>query len=270
MKTSILVSISLIVLAFAATSASAQTVYTYAGGNNGTWSTDSNWTSSNGGTTFPGSGGVAGNTDVADINNVTASQNVNYDTASSGFLGSLNLAETSAFTNEVTLQRSLTLTNALSLSATGGGTAEIIVGSQALSVTGNLTIGTGGLLSEGSGAGLNLNGSTNTIAGTGSTLKNITLGDGTTGDTVSLVSSFSLGGTTIIKAGHQTLDNIAGTGGANLNIGILQLNVVNNDATAQLQLGSNLTASICQHRVSDGLGRAHLSGVQLTTNLELL
>jgi hypothetical protein len=157
MKTSILVSIGLIVLAFAATSASAQTVYTYAGGNNGTWSTDGNWTSSNGGTTFPGSGGVAGNTDVADINNVTANQNVDYDSGSSGFLGSLNITETSAFTNEVTLQKSLTLTDTLTLGATGGGTAEILVGSSAAtSLTDNagITVGSGGFL------GTNFSGST--------------------------------------------------------------------------------------------------------------
>ena len=136
--------VGVIVLSLTAMSLKAQNTYTWGGANNGSWSTVTNWNPNTG---YPGTGGVGGNTDVADINNVTATQNVTYDAGASGFLGSLNITQTSAFVNEVTLAKNLTLTNGLTLGASGGGTAEVVVPSGfTLTVGGNVTVNAGGNL----------------------------------------------------------------------------------------------------------------------------
>jgi fibronectin-binding autotransporter adhesin len=197
MKTQLSFLFVLIGLALTATPAFSQTIYSYIGVTGGSWSTDTNWSSSNGGTTNPGSGGAAGNTDIANINSVTSTQNINYDTGASGFLGSLNITETDGALNEVTLQRTLTLTNSLNLAASNG-TAELATGTSsadfALSVgTGTITIGSGGELALGQGAA-NITASAVTV-NSGGTLATLGATSGQGGQIITGTLTVNSGGT---------------------------------------------------------------------------
>jgi len=126
---------------YLAPSASAQTWTSATTG--GTWSTAGNWT--------PASVPITGNTALLD--NATASRIVIYDAAASGALGTLNFTQTSAVTNQLTVLRNLTVANAITLGATGGGSAELQIGDPALATTtytltatGGINVNSGGLL----------------------------------------------------------------------------------------------------------------------------
>ncbi|MBE7157254.1 MAG: hypothetical protein INR62_02240 [Rhodospirillales bacterium] len=244
-----------LVLASGVTSLRAQTTYTYAGANNGTWSAPANWTPN---TSYPGNGGAAGNTDIALINSVAANQNINYDSAASGFLGTLTINEaTAGVTNQVTLQRSLTLTNALSLGASAG-TAQIAIGGNILTDAAGINVSAGGNLTASSGtingnlnmtggtinaSNLVLGGATNSIGGvtTGSTIANLTLASPGVNQTLALGSGVSLTGTLTIKTGGAqqttTVSSVSNLSGS------INLNEANNFRFPTLQLGSNLTAN---------------------------
>jgi hypothetical protein len=86
----------------------------------GNWSDPSNWTLDSGATSAPP---VAG--DTANLNDATANRTVFYDSASSGALGTLNLTQTDPFTNLLDANKSLAITNAVTLGASGGGTSQI-------------------------------------------------------------------------------------------------------------------------------------------------
>ena len=121
-----------------------------AGGN---WTTNANWSASPNPTTGQ----------TATLGDATANRTVFYDTATTvgstitattGSLGTLNITQTSSFSNILEIQKSLTLTNAITLGATTGGTAKITIGSTASAgmtlsppATGGLTINPGGEVS---------------------------------------------------------------------------------------------------------------------------
>jgi len=224
--------ICVILLSLASLSVKAQNIYTWIGANNGSWSTVTNWNPNTG---YPGTGGVGGNTDVADINNVTATQNVTYDAGASGFLGSLNITQTSAFVNEVTLAKNLTLTNGLTLGASGGGTAEVVVPSGfTLTVGGNVTVNAGGNLSDANGA-LILDGSSNNLGSSGN-LKSITLSSGAGTETLTAIA-YLYGTTTIPNNGGTLVAQITDAAGVS---GVL-LKMTNNFRTITLQAGGNIS-----------------------------
>ena len=202
MKSSQILFVGALAFVSGAASAQAQTTYNYIGTTGGTWSTPGNWSPS---------GPPSTSSDTADLNNVTATQNVLYDTGASGVLGTLNITETSAFVNSLTLQRTLTLTNSLTLGASGGGTAELATGTSAgnfaLSVgTGTISVNSGGLLLFGAGA------ATTTAAGvtiaSGGTLTTTGASSTTAGTTISGTLTINSGGT--LNVGSLSSLNVTG------------------------------------------------------------
>ena len=122
--------------------------YTWTAGNTGgTWSTTTNWNPAGNPTT----GDTAALGDVT-----TGSRTVVYDGAATGTLTGLTLTQTTAgATNLLDVQRSLTVTNALTLGATAG-TAQITVqppsgasASYNLTPSAGLTVNAGGTLALG-------------------------------------------------------------------------------------------------------------------------
>lgn len=128
----------------------AQTTYDWtsatAGGN---WSDFLNWTTVSGpGSTFPGT------TDTGNLVNATANRTVVYDASAPGTLATLNFTQTSAFSNILSVQKALTVTNAITLGASGGGTSQLIIQPGAGSVTltaPSVTVNSGGKLSMNAG-----------------------------------------------------------------------------------------------------------------------
>jgi hypothetical protein len=176
---------------------------TWTGGTTGNWSTAANWTPA----TAPGNG------TTALLNDTTANRTIVYDTGASGGLGTLTLTQTSAFLNELDLQKNLTITSAMNLSASGGGTAQLTVDSvgsgRTATFTGGLTVGSGGKLSLlfGSAGSGNLS-YTPTVAG------NVTLINGgaisvgpPVGPTSSTSMSVTFNNDLTIGNGTLTVDN---------------------------------------------------------------
>jgi autotransporter-associated beta strand protein len=108
-----------------------------AGGN---WSTAVNWN--------PDTVPTSGNT--ANLDDTGADRTIIYDAGASGTLGTLNFNQSSAFANILDIQKSLTVTNAITLGASSG-TERISIGSSSsatfvLTPTGGLTLNPGGEL----------------------------------------------------------------------------------------------------------------------------
>ena len=163
-----------------ATSASGPFSYTWTGaGSNQNWSTTSNWTSSNGGTTYPGA------TDTA-VFGLGGTTTVNVDGT-----GSIESAATLTLNNTGTLSligsQALTVTNAVNV---GSSAAQTFTGSGTLAVTGGLNINSQGTLASLAG---------NTVH--------------VTGNVVSSGGTFSPGGSgsagTVAISGSLTLDSNA-------------------------------------------------------------
>ncbi|MFA6960427.1 MAG: PEP-CTERM sorting domain-containing protein [Opitutaceae bacterium] len=157
-------------LSLMAGSAVAQTTYTWVGGTDLNWSTVANW-SSTAPTTVPGTTGTAL------LNDTGADRTIVYDSGASGALGTLTFTQTSAFINELNLKLSLTLTNALTLAASNGGTAQLSVSPSSsdltLTASGGIDIQSGGKLALNFGSNV-FNGSrTTTVTG------NVTVSGGT-------------------------------------------------------------------------------------------
>ncbi len=110
-----------------------------AGGN---WSTAVNWA----GDVAP----ITGNT--ANLDDTGANRTIVYDTGASGALGTLNLNQSSAFANILDIQRSLTVTNAITLGAASGterisfNTGNTPTAGSTLTASGGITLNSGGEL----------------------------------------------------------------------------------------------------------------------------
>ena len=120
------------------------TTYDYTAGT-GNWSTTTNWSPP-----APAKGpdgaatSAATTTDTAILDDTTANRIVSYDTGASGFLNTLQINQTDAFTNELQLSRTLNIATATTLGSAGG-TAMIDVQNFTLTVP-TLTLNTGSLL----------------------------------------------------------------------------------------------------------------------------
>ncbi len=116
------------------------------------WSTDTNWTPA-----------IAPTTNAtAILGNTNADRTIIYDSPANGALSSLTITQTTAFNNALELRRTLSLSNALTLSATNGGTSKLLINTAGLAdpanryaalttgpiltATSDITIGTGGRL----------------------------------------------------------------------------------------------------------------------------
>ena len=182
----------------------------------GTWSTAGNWLP---GTAAPTTG------DTALLANATASRIVNYDASASGALGTLNFNQTSAFTNQLTLLRNLTVTNAITLGASGGGTAMLSVGDLSLASGGvNLTASGGINVNSGGFLLLKSSGATNNITPT--VTGNVTIGGGTlqvSGSTSAGTSAPIVTGVVAMTSGSLTLSDPGSTSGIRFNAGSFNL-----------------------------------------------
>lgn len=142
---------SLACAAIAATPLFAQTSYEWNDpASGGVWSNFLKWDPLGGpGSTFPGG------TDSAHIPDATADRTITYDSSSPGTLTSLSLTQTSAFTSTLSLEKSLSIANGVTLGATGGGTSLLRLTptgtSQILLTTPTLAVNSGGHLLLGSG-----------------------------------------------------------------------------------------------------------------------
>ncbi len=215
-----------------------------AGGN---WSTALNWSID----TVP----TTGNTAVLD--NSGANRTVIYDSAASGALGMLTFNQSSAFINTLSVQRALTITTALTLGATGGGTSQFAIApsSAALTVaiTGGLTINSGGLLTMGFGTSNSFNSTlsavTTTSGGTLSVSAAPTTGSapGVINSTLNMTSgAITLNSAAITDLRLQVNNNFTATGGAitSTNSGTLVLNGGINSISGSATLGSNISVSL--------------------------
>jgi hypothetical protein len=122
---------------------SAETVFQ--GGTDLNWSTNANWNPA----TAPGSG------ETAALNNTGVDRTVIYDGGASGQLGTLSFTQTSAFINALDIQKSLTVTNLITLTASNGGTSQLTVSPG--SANSNLNLTASGGIDVQSGGKLALN-----------------------------------------------------------------------------------------------------------------
>lgn len=125
--------------AFAISTTQAATYTWNLGDTGGIWSTAGNWNPG----TAPGSGDSADLTDVT-----TGSRTIVYDSGASGLLGTLNINQSTAGAiNILEIQKSLTVTNPITLGASGG-TERIYLNptNENVSLTNNLTLNSGGQL----------------------------------------------------------------------------------------------------------------------------
>ncbi|MFZ4777738.1 MAG: hypothetical protein ACOYM3_20405, partial [Terrimicrobiaceae bacterium] len=246
MKKNSLLSTSAAILGLAAClapSANAQTWTSNSTGGN--WSVSGNWTPA----TIPTTGNTANLTDA------TASRIVTYDAAASGALGTLNFTETSAFTNQLTVLKNLTVTNAITLGATGGGTAALQIGDASaatmtytLTATGGINVNSGGLLV------LQSSGPTNTYQAlvTG----NVTVAGGmlkmTALDVLSTSQSY-VSGALAMSSGNITLSN-PGSAGGTFRLNAASFNLTGGTVTSG-NLGNYLwaTGSNATNTVSSGV-----------------
>lgn len=244
-------------VALAATSPLALHAATYSwdgGGSantSGNWSTVTNWNpdSTAGGPTTA---------DTATLDNTGANRVVSCDAAATAALSTLQINQTSAFINTLSVQRAFTLATALTLEATGGGTSQLAIApsSAALTVpiTGGLTVNSGGLLTLGvgttNGFGSTLNAVTTMNGGT------ISASAGATGSsTQAQISSLNMTGGNLALAaatGNDTRLRISNgftaTGGtiavSGAGAGQLVLGGATNTISGTATFGSSITLSL--------------------------
>ncbi len=231
------------------------TTYTWDGGGvantSGNWSTVTNWDADS-----TAGGPTTG--DTATLDSTGANRVVSYDVAALGTLATLQINQTSAFTNTLSVQRAFTLSSALTLGATGGGTSQLAIApsSAALTaaITGGLTVNTGGLLTLGVGAA-NANGSTLNAATTMNS-GTISVSAGATGSsTQAQISSLNMTGgnlTLVAAASNDTRLRISGAFTASAGAiaisgaggGQLVLGGATNTVSGTATFGSNITLSL--------------------------
>ena len=109
----------------------------------GNWSTTTNWNPTGAPTTG----------DTANLNDATASRVVTYDSSASGALGTLSFTQSSNVTNELQIQKQVTVTNAITLGASSGTSRIYILPNTAATLnpifSGGITVNAGGALSLG-------------------------------------------------------------------------------------------------------------------------
>ncbi len=184
MRSRHLLSLSASFLVLAAGSLRAATTYTYGGSDSSSgnlWSTTT-W-SPTPGTGGPGSAG-SGTTDIASIglsSSAAANQTVTYDSGASGFLGGLLLGNSSSiYTNTLDIQKSLTVSSAMTFGGAGSGPIQIILDDLNAGVSGNSqVIVTNSLITLESNATLEMAGGTVTAANTPTIAGALTIAGGT-------------------------------------------------------------------------------------------
>lgn len=209
---------------------------TWIGGTDLNWSTAANWS--------PSTAPTAGITAL--LGNTGADRTVVYDASASGTLGTLTFTQTSAFLNALDVQKNLTVTNAITLAASGGGTAQlslnstgsnrtltasggidiqsggklvlnfgdnIATGSYAPTVTGNVSI-SGGTMAIGALPALQTSGSTNAIISGALTISSgsITIDNGTKDLRLQVSGNFTATGGSLTTTG--TTKGLLDLGGA--------------------------------------------------------
>lgn len=197
-----------ILVLFAAMSASSLGLaQTWIAAGNGTWSTAGNWS--------PAAVPTTGNTSI--LGDTATNRTVTYDAAASGSLGNLTITQTSAAINSLDIQKNITLANTLTLGATGGGTARVILGSNAtagftLTSSNGVAVNSGGSLvfvstTNGGNTGVTLGGlsSSTPVTVSGGTLTIQATTGSNTGTAVS-----SIGGNFTMSSGVVAIDNSAG------------------------------------------------------------
>ena len=151
--------------------ASAQTSYTWGGAATGNWSTTTNWTPNGN----PGAAGTTGNADVANFTNPSSAVAATYDSSASGYIGTLNMTNTSSTAaTTLTLGQNLTINSALNMYNTLSTSSieQINLGNF------NLTIGSGATFTMGSTSVTPINSTSNTpitTTGTGALIVNGTM-----------------------------------------------------------------------------------------------
>ena len=180
----------------------------------GNWSTANLWTLD----TVP----TTGNT--ANLDDTGADRTIIYDAGASGALGTLNFNQSSAFANILDIQKSLTVTNLITLGAAAG-TERISIGSTSstgfiLTPSGGVTLNTGGNLimtatgNGGSGVNLGNTGGGGLLTVQGGTLT-IAATTGTT-SAGSAANTLSMGFN--MSSGALTIDNTTGIADRRLTI----------------------------------------------------
>lgn len=210
---------------------------TWSASGNGTWSTAANWT--------PASVPAGGNTAI--LGDAVANRTVTYDGAASGSLGTLTITQTSAATNALDLQRSLNLTNALTLGAADGGAARIILGSTsgagfALTSANGVTLNQGGNLvftSTGNGASGFNSGSVSsstpvTVSGGALTLQ------ASTGTSSSSTAITAFGGNFTMSSGVIAIDNSTGGADRRLALNSPSINITGGSFAAAPRSGAQI------------------------------
>lgn len=173
----------------------------------GNWSTANLWSSD----TVPSAG------HTAILPNTGADRTIAYDSGASGALGTLTFEQTSAFANILEIQRSLNVTSPITLGATNGGIARIVIGSSSsagfiFTPSGGITLNSGGNLvltaTGNGGTGFNSSGTggTNTVNIQGGTLTVAATTGTSTGANASNTLSMGL----TMSSGALTIDNATG------------------------------------------------------------
>ncbi|MGE9294264.1 MAG: PEP-CTERM sorting domain-containing protein, partial [Puniceicoccales bacterium] len=118
------------------------------GGTDFLWSTDANWDT--------GAAPVGVNTAL--LNDTTTDRTIIYDAGANSTVDAIEMTQTSAFTNKVSFQRFTVVNQAITLSASGGGTTIMALDSdsaganQTLRANGGIDLQTGGVLELNFGA----------------------------------------------------------------------------------------------------------------------
>jgi autotransporter-associated beta strand protein len=140
-----MISIITAVAVLALTAAPSQAVvYTWGSSTTGgSWSVTTNWSPNGAPTTA----------DTANLNDATADRIVSYDASASGTLSTLSFTQSSAFKNELQIQKQLTVANAITLGASSGMARVYILPTTTAVLnpvfTGGISVNSGGMLSMG-------------------------------------------------------------------------------------------------------------------------
>ena len=136
----ILVSLAATITAATGSAANSTWISATTGGN---WSTTTNWNPTGAPTTG----------DTANLNDATTSRVVTYDASASGALGTLSFTQSSNATNELKVQRDLSVTTGITIGASSGTSRIYVLPSGATNInlgsSAGISVSSGGLLSLG-------------------------------------------------------------------------------------------------------------------------
>lgn len=248
----------------------------------GNWSVSGNWTVISGSsTTYPSSGG-----DIGRLGDVTSgTRTIVYDSGASGFLSTLQVNQSTAgAVNLLQVSKSLTVSNALDLSAVAGTEKIAIDSGLTLTVNGAFTVGTNGMLelrgtslATGTGA-LTIQGGTLSVAavsGSGSSQASVSSPFSMTSGTISIDNT----GTGIISdrrlafngnvsiTGGTVSKTAAGTSGSIFfNSATNTFNPSSFDTGIGLQLSSTGDQSLTTNQTLSGAGLLLRTGIKTVTS----